>query len=286
MNATLTPPALTTPAATGATGALPARRTSPSAARSGGARIIFARQTRSELLKLLRAPDFVAPVVLLPVVLFALFGSPSIGITTDEGIAVGPLLAASFTAYGVLGIALFTFGEAVAAERGQGWLRLVRATPLPGWAFLSAKLTAGVALVGIFLAVMIPAATLLGVRLDAVGWVRLGIVVAIGGLALAPIGFLVGFLVRPSAAGAVALLTYLPLSYASGMWTPISELPDVIQRIAPFLPTYHLTELAHLAVGVPTSNGLGHAAFLAGTFVVTGGLAVLAYRRVVGRQFA
>ncbi len=270
----------------GADARLPARRTSPLSARSGGARTIFGRQARAELIKLLRAPDFVAPVVLLPVVLFALFGSPSIGVVTPEGLAIGPLLAASFSAYGVLGIVLFTFGEAVAAERGLGWLRLIRATPLPGWAFIAAKVTAGLALVVVFLIVMIPAATLLGVRMDAIAWLRLGLVVAAGGVALAPIGFVVGYLVRPSAAGAVALLAYLPLSYASGMWTPISELPDVVQRIASFLPTYHLTQLAHAAVGVPVGDVAGHAAFLAATFVVAGGLAAVAYRRVAARQFA
>lgn len=275
-----------TPATPATTLPLPARRSSPTAAPSGGARTVLARQARAELIKLLRAPDFVAPVVLLPVLLFALFGGPWIGVVTPGGMSLGPLLASSFTAYGVLGIVLFAFGEAVAAERGQGWLRLIRATPLPGWAFLSAKLVAGLALVVIFLAVMIPAATLLGVRLDPLGWGRVAVVSAIGGLALAPIGFLVGFLVRPNAAGAMALLVYLPLSYASGMWTPVEELPDIAQRVAPFLPTYHLTELAHAAAGVPTSDTLGHAAFLVGTFLVTGGLATLAYRRVAGRQFA
>lgn len=277
---------LTAPVAAEASrAAMPTRRTSPTAVRSGSPSTILRRQARGELLKLLRAPDFVAPVVLLPVVLFALFGGPSVGVVTDEGIAIGPLLAASFTAYGVLGIVLFTFGEAVANERGQGWLRLIRATPLPGWAFVAAKLVAGVALVAILLAVMIPAATMLGVRMDAASWARLAIVVAVGGLALAPIGFIVGLLVRPSAAGAVALLVYLPLSFSSGMWTPISELPDLVQSIAPFLPTYHLNQLGHAAIGVPVGDVAGHALAVAATFLVGAGLATVAYRRVAARQF-
>lgn len=280
---------MTTTATTVDTGAprsaMPARRASPTATASGGAWTIFRRQARAELLKLLRAPDFVAPVVLLPVVLFVLFGGPNVGSVTDEGIAIGPLLAASFTAYGVLGIVLFTFGEAVANERGQGWLRLIRATPLPGWAFVAAKLSAGLALVALFLTVMIPVAMVLGVRQDPVAWARLGFVVALGGLALAPIGFIVGLLVRPTAAGAVALLIYLPLSFASGMWTPVSELPDVVRSIAPLLPTYHLNQLGHAAVGVPVSDVPGHVIVLAATFAIGAGLAAAAYRRVAARQF-
>ena len=275
-----------TPAVLQADAALPARRPSPTAVASGSAMTILVRQARAELLKLVRAPDFVAPVVILPVVLFALFGSPAIGAFTDDGVALGPLLAASFTAYGVLGIVLFTFGEAVASERGQGWLRLIRATPLPGWAFVAAKLIAGLVLVLLFLTVMVPSATVLGVKLDPTSWARLGATVAIGGLALAPIGFIVGLLVRSNAAGAVALLMYLPLSYASGMWTPIRELPEVVQSIAHVLPTYHLNQLGHAAVGVPVGDVSGHILFLLATFAVGAGLSAAAYRRVAARQFA
>lgn len=273
-------PSVSTPAA--AIG----RRLSPDAVPSGGARRILLRQASAELRKLLRAPDFVAPVVILPVILYALFAAPSLHIVTDGGIAIGPILTASFTAYGVLGIVLFTFGEAVASERGMGWLRLIRATPLPGWAFLGAKLVAGVALVAVFLAVMIPAATLLGGGVRPDGWLRLAGVVLLGALAMAPIGFMVGFLVRPAAAGAVALLVYLPLSYASGMWTPVEALPEPVQALAPFLPTYHLNALGHAAVGLPTADLGVHVAWLAGTFVVGAIIATVAYRRVAGRQFA
>lgn len=269
-----------------ATPTIVARRPSPDAVASGGARQLLRRQARAELVKLLRAPDFVAPVVLLPIVLYTLFAGPSLSIVTDGGLAIGPILTASFTAYGVLGIVLFTFGDAVAAERGMGWLRLVRATPLPAWAFLAAKLVAGVALVVVFLAAMIPAATLLGGGVGPDGWARLAGVVVLGALAMAPVGFLVGFLVRPAAASAVALLVYLPLSYASGMWTPIDSLPEPVQALAPFLPTYHLNALGHAAVGLSDGDVLVHIGWLVGTFAVGSVLAAAAYRRVAGRQFA
>jgi ABC-2 type transport system permease protein len=263
-----------------------ARRPSPDAVASGGARRLLVRQSLAELLKLLRAPDFVAPVVFLPVILYTLFAGPQLSLVTEGGLAIGPILTASFTVYGVLGIVLFTFGEAVASERGMGWLRLVRATPLPGWAFLAAKLVAGLALVAVFLVVIIPVATFLGGGMPLDGWLRLTGVVMLGALAMAPLGFLVGFLVRPAAAGAVALLVYLPLSYASGMWMPISELPEPVQVLAPFLPTYHLNALGHAAVGVPTADVAVHVAWLVGTFVVGTIVASAAYRRVAGRQFA
>jgi len=268
------------------TPANPARRMSPDAVRSGGQVRMFVLQTRAELVKLLRAPDFVAPVVLLPVLLFVLFGAASLGETIEDGRRIGPVIAASFASFGVLGVVVFTFGEAVGAERGQGWLRLMRATPLPGSIFLGAKLGAGLALAVLFFAVMIPVATVAGAGIDAAGWLRVAVVAILGGTAIAPLGFVIGFVARPSAVAAVALLLYLPLSYASGMWTPYELLPDVVQQIAPFLPTYHLASLTHHAVGFGRDAALVHAGALIATLAAGSALAAVAYRRAAGRQFA
>jgi len=241
-------------------------------------------QTRTELLKLMRAPDFVAGAVLLPVVLFVLFGARSLDETLDNGVALGPLIVAAFTTYGLLGIVLFTFGESLALERGQGWLRLTRATPLPGAIFLAGKLAAGVVISTMVIILMAAVSTGFGAGIDAATWLRVSGVGLAGALALAPIGFLIGLLVRPTAATAVCLLLYLPLSFASGMWIPANELPQVVQSIAPFLPTYHFAELAQSVL--LKSSPWEHVAWLAGTFAITGGMAMIAYRRMVGRQFA
>jgi ABC-2 type transport system permease protein len=241
-------------------------------------------QARAELLKLMRAPDFVAGAVLLPAVLFVLFGARAIGTLLPDGTQLGPFLVAAFTAYGLLGVVLFTFGESLAVERGQGWLRLARATPLPGAVFLAGKLAAGVTIGAVVIAVMALTSTVLGAGIDAGTWVGMGALGLAGALALAPIGFLIGFLVRPTAASAVALLLYLPLSFASGMWVPANELPDAVRAVAPYLPTYHFAQLVQSVIG---GGALwDHVAWLAATFAVTGTLAVAAYRRMVGRQFA
>ena len=264
----------------------PARRLSPDAMRSGGRLRMLAIQTRAELVKLLRAPDFVAPVVLLPVLLFVLFGAASLDETIDHGRRIGPLIAASFASFGVLGVVVFTFGEAIGAERGQGWLRLMRATPLPGPIFLGAKLAAGLVLALLFFAVLIPVATLAGAGVDAAGWLRVASVAILGGAALAPLGFVVGFVVRPNAVAAVTLLLYLPLSYASGMWTPYELLPEVVQRVAPFLPTYHVASLTHHVIGFGRDDALVHMLALVAALVAGSAAAAAAYRRAAGRQFA
>lgn len=260
------------------------RATSAAAEPSGRIGGMLFHQSRAELLKLMRAPDFVGGAVLLPVVLFVLFGANALGARLPDGTPLGPVIVASFTAYGLLGVVLFTFGESLARERGQGWLRLTRATPVPGPVFLIGKLVAGLAIGMTLILVMVLTATVFGAGIDAAAWLRIAALGLAGALALAPIGFLIGFLVSPGAAGAVALLLYLPLSFVSGMWSPVESLPAFVQTLAPNLPTYHYAQLVRTAV-VPATPW-EHVAWLALTFLVVGALAVVAYRRMVGRQFA
>ena len=58
---------------------------------------------------------------------------------------VALMLLASFGAYGIVSQAIFTFGVDAARERGQGWLRRVRATPMPMWAYFGAKVVSALA---------------------------------------------------------------------------------------------------------------------------------------------
>src|ERR1700738_2748923 len=87
-------------------------------------------QTRSEFIKLLRTPAFSVTSVVLPSMFFAFFGLPHVN-DREAGIKAGPYLLASFAAYGVISVMLYSFGIGVAVERGQKMNVLMRATPLP-----------------------------------------------------------------------------------------------------------------------------------------------------------
>jgi ABC-2 type transport system permease protein len=56
-------------------------------------------------------------------------------------------------------------------------------------------------------------------------------------------GLLMALLVPANAAPGVINLIYLPMSFLSGLWVPIKFMPHWLQSIAPFLPTYHLSQL-------------------------------------------
>ncbi|MGB2699347.1 MAG: hypothetical protein WBC31_03155, partial [Candidatus Phosphoribacter baldrii] len=116
-------------------GDLTSRRLSPEAARMPGALGTLAAQLRAELLSSARVPEYVVGVVAVPIILYTMFGLPNAGEVLPGGTDVGAMMFASMSAYGVVSLAIFTFGVGVAEERGKGWLRRMRATPMPFWAY-------------------------------------------------------------------------------------------------------------------------------------------------------
>jgi ABC-2 type transport system permease protein len=102
-------------------------------------------------------------------------------------------------------------------------------------------------------------------------------------------GFALGFWTRARAATTIGNLIFLPLSFASGFFFPLAQLPQFLRDLAPFLPTYHYGQLVWATVGTPadveTYVGTSpegtwvHVAWLVGTFVAFGVLASWGYRR-------
>jgi ABC-2 type transport system permease protein len=241
---------------------------------------------RCESLKLLRVPMFAIPTFVFPIMFFAMFGLPNLD-NTLGGIGAGPYILASYGAYSVMSVALFSFGVAIAAERGLGWNKLLRATPLRPLTTFTSK----VAMALIFGAVSLAAlfafgAAVGGVRLPILTWLKLGGLLVIGMVPFVALGLFIGYLAGPNSAAAVANLVFLPLSFASGLFLPLEFLPDIIRRVAPYLPAYHTAELGWGTLGAGDGKGLAvHVHWLAGYTAVFLALALVAYWRDEGKNF-
>lgn len=252
------------------------RRTAPWA--PGSLPAVVVAETRTELLKAIRLPAFILPVILFPSIFYILFGlvmSGSVG-----GTAMPAYLLGSYGAFGVIGAALFGMGVSVAAERGQGWLMLKRATPMPPIAYFAAKVLVSIIL-GACITVILGAlaATFGDVRLPLSSWLLLIVTLSAGTVPFCALGCVLGYVSGPTSAPAIANLIYLPMSFASGLWIPLPFLPDSVQRIAPALPPYHLAALAHGTVTGSNAGTAVHIAALAAFTAVFLAAAVFAYRR-------
>jgi ABC-2 type transport system permease protein len=247
---------------------------------------VYRLESRYELLKMLRLPAFIIPTLGFPLMFYTLFGLVlTSGSATSREMA--SYLLATYGAFGVIGIALYALGVGVAAERGQGWLAVKRASPMPVSAYFVGKY----AMTVLFSAVLVTLLALLGlgfghVHLTPMQWISLSAVLIFGGLPFCAMGLAVGYMAGPNSAAAVVNAVYLPMAFFSGLFIPVSILPRVLQRIAPALPPYHLGQLALKAAGVlPAQGAWINAAALAGFGVLFSAIAVRAYRRDEGKTY-
>jgi ABC-2 type transport system permease protein len=58
------------------------------------------------------------------------------------------------------------------------------------------------------------------------------------------LGMALGYAAGPTSSPPLVNLLYLPSSFASGLWLPVEVLPRAVQTISPWLPPYHLGQLA------------------------------------------
>ena len=247
---------------------------------------VYALEARYELLKVARMPGFAIPSIAFPVMFYSLFGLV-FGGRGMGGISMATYLVATYSAFGVIGAALFGFGVGVAVERGQGWLVLKRASPMPPIAFFAAKMFVcavfSATIVSLLIALAIGAG---GVRLDASAWAVMATTLIVGAIPFCALGLAAGYLVGPNAAPAVVNLVYLPMGFMSGLWIPIEVLPNFLKSIAPFLPAYHLGQLALASIGAGSgAPAWTHITALAGFTVIGLALAVWGYRRDEDRNF-
>jgi ABC-2 type transport system permease protein len=158
---------------------------------------------------------------------------------------------ASLATYSVVNVALFSFGVTVATERGNKIDALLRAAPMRPYAPIVAK-TVSAAVFAVFsLLVLYSVAYLVGgVRMDAGNWFTLTWHLLLGMIPFLLMGFAFGYLASPNAAVAVVNLIFLPMSFASGIFVPLQQLPDFIQKIGPYLPMYPLGRLAWNSIGL------------------------------------
>ncbi|HYE94217.1 MAG TPA: ABC transporter permease [Terriglobales bacterium] len=237
-------------------------------------------QTGAELRTRWRIPAFSLTSLLLPIVFYAFFALPVAHLTRPDGVSVGAFLVASFGAYAVGSVMVNGFGIGVATERAMKLDVLIRVTPLPPAVYLLAKvITALVFGLGCVVALTAFATIVGGVRQPLDVWVAAAGLLLAGSLPFIGLGFAIGYAVGPQSAPAVANLVYLPLSFASGLFVPLEQLPSLVRGLAPYLPTYHYGRLAWHAVGAGTGALWESVGWLGGYTVAFLAIALRAYRR-------
>jgi ABC-2 type transport system permease protein len=247
---------------------------------------IYWLELKSEFLKMFRLPAYVIPTLAFPLIFYLFFGVAFGTKSTVGSTTVATYLIATYGAFGVIGASLFGFGVNVAAERGQGWLQVKRATPMPLGAWFGAKI--GMAL--LFSTIIVAGLATLGILFGGVHfapavWPLLFVTLVAGALPFCAFGLAIGYLAGPNSAPAIVNVIYLPMSFLSGLWIPINYLPKFLQKVAPMLPPYHFAQLALSTFGQGAGSPVRHIVALASFTVLFLALATFGYRRDEGKVY-
>lgn len=247
---------------------------------------IYALEALYELLKVARMPAYLVPMFAFPLAFYLLFGVV-MAERTARGFDIARYLLATYGSFGVMGVAFFGFGVGVAIERGQGWMLFKRATPMPPLAHLFGKLVTCLVFAVVLVALLFAlGATAGGVRQPAATWLSLAGVLVAGAIPFGAFGLALGYWAGPNSAPATINLIYLPTALASGMWFPINMLPDFLQRLAPWLPSYHYAQLALGRIGFGRGEPVGRSIGILVLFATASLLlAWVGYRRDEGKTY-
>lgn len=241
---------------------------------------ICLKETKYEFLKSLRFTMFSVSTILFPLMFYVLFGL-IMGGNTIGGIRTTTYLIAAYGTFAVMGASLFGTAAGLASDRGLGWLQAKKASPMPPVAYFFAK---------VVMSMIFSAADVLlllfmgfafgGVHLGAIVAVKLVATLIVGSLPFCAMGLAIGYFAGPTSAPAFINLFYLPMSFCSGLWIPFMFLPKFIQKIALFLPPYHLSQLALRVVGAGNGSSVQmHWETLIGFAMICLGIAWLGHQR-------
>ncbi len=206
---------------------------------------IYLRESRAEIIKSVRMPQFIIPTIALPPAFYALFA-----LAMGQGSAdAATRTLATFGVFAVMGPALFGFGANIAAERETGQLELKRLSPMPAGAQIAAKIAATAAFSAVAFVLLYVLGIVAGVTLSAMQWLLLALVHTLAIIPFALIGIGIGYRFGQKGAVALANIVFLALAVLGGLWMPVAVLPQALLAFAWALPSYHLGEIALMAVG-------------------------------------
>ncbi|HYK69425.1 MAG TPA: ABC transporter permease [Streptosporangiaceae bacterium] len=199
-----------------------------------------------EIRRLTRNRRTVVIAIVIPVVFFLVFG---LGQTYDtQRVGHGNVAAFVMISLALYGAVLATtFGGAlVSIERAQGWSRQLRLTPLSPVAYIVIKVLTALVLGAVSVAGVYIAGAVTGKASMSVGlWIGTGFSVWIGSLLFAAFGLFLGYLLPAENVMQLLGLILGLLSFAGGLFIPISQFSHEVQDVLKWTPLYGLNQLVH-----------------------------------------
>ena len=221
--------------------------------------------------------------VIVPVVLLLLFGVNKTYVSERAGEGnVSAFIMISVSLYGAA-LATTAGGAMVSIERAAGWSRQLRLTPLTPVAYIVVKMLTAMVLGLVSVIVVFAVGKATGKpSLPGDLWFATAASVWIGSVVFAAFGLFLGYLLPTENVMQFLGLIMALLSFAGGLFIPLSSFPQVVATIARGTPLYGLNQLVH----APMLNQGVHLAWVANAVIwlaIFVGGAVWRFRADTGR---
>lgn len=212
--------------------------------------------TRYGLRGLLRNPRAVVFTLVFPIVLLVLFNAIFTAGSDDDTVVPGgerldldAYFTAGILAYAIVFSTFSSLAVSLVTQRESGELKRLRGTPMPPWTFMAAQILRSVLLVVVMtVVVLLIGRFAYGVEIPSDNLLGLAVYLVLGTATMCALGIAIT-VVTPSAdvAGTIAPFAVVLLSFVSGVFIPVEQLPDWAEAIGRVFP------LAHLASGLQTT---------------------------------
>ncbi len=175
-----------------------------------------------------------------PVMLLVIFASLDQGahIASRGNIAYDDFFVPGILAYGVITTTFVNLAMGTAILRDNGVLKRMQGTPLPRWAYVTARILSA-SLVTLTMAVVVLAlgTAVYGLDLRVAQLPALIVTLLLGTAAFTTLGIGITRFIPSAETGPVIVnLLIWPLSFISNIWFPIDALPKVLKTIADIFP--------------------------------------------------
>ncbi|MEJ5947018.1 ABC transporter permease [Pseudokineococcus basanitobsidens] len=258
------------------------RSAGPDDARAPGGLRLVALHTRSQLLETVRVPIAVVGTVVFPTLTMLFFVVPQ---PFADDARQATAATSQISLFAVMSVCLFTYGVGVAEDRALPWDSYLRTLPVGAGPRLAGRLLNGLGFAMLSLVPLVLVAWLLtAATLPADRLLLAAGALAVAALPMLGLGLFVGYGLSTKAALAVAQVLLLPLAFGGGLFLPPETFPGWLDAISAWLPTRAGRDLvvsATTGVDLPATTW----PVLLGWTLLTGALAVRAYRRDEGRRF-
>jgi ABC-2 type transport system permease protein len=228
--------------------------------------------TQAEINRVRRNRRYLIFTVALPVILYLFFAKAG---KTVYGINFSAYYMTAMATFGAFAGALNGNAIRISEERKVGWIRQLRLTPLPAYAYVIAKILTSMALTLVsIVAVMVLGRFYGGVHLPLWQWFVIAVVIWLGSTIFAALAVAIGYRYPPDQAQPITLTLYLVFSVLGGIWYPFT---GFLGNISKGTPTFEAINIATDLIGnksVPAYLAIGLVVWL-GIFA---GLAVLSVR--------